>query len=148
MYKKILIATDGSDLAGKALSHGLELAKKFDASVTIVTVTELWPPVEMAAQVQSGHAHPIEDFERNVAAWAEKILSAAADKARDAGVSCETVHLPDSHPADGIIETARKKDCGLIVMASHGYRGVKKILLGSVANEVLAHSSVPVLICR
>ena len=62
------------------------------------------------------------------------------------GVSCDIVHVADHHPADGIIETSRTKDCDLIVMASHGRRGVKKLLLGSVANEVLAHSSVPVLI--
>ena len=114
--------------------------------MTAITVTEPWPPIEMAAMMEQGKAHPIEDFEKDVAAWATDILAGVSSKAKEMGVTCETVHVPDSHPADGIIETSRVKDCDLIVMASHGRRGVKKLLLGSVANEVLAHSSVPVLI--
>ena len=146
MYKHLLIATDGSELAGKAVSNGLALARELNASVTAVTVTEPWPPVEMAAKMEQGKLHPIEDFEKGVANWANGVLAGVAAKAKEMGVACETVHIADHHPADGIIETSRTRDCDLIVMASHGRRGVKKLLLGSVANEVLAHSSMPVLI--
>ncbi len=148
MFKNILIATDGSELAGKAVSNGLGLAKALQASVTIVTVTELWSAVEMASEIQSGHRQPIDDFEKRAAERAAEILSGAGASAKELGVACKTVHVPDQHPADGINATAEKEGCDLIIMASHGYRGVKKILLGSVANEVLAHAPVPVLIHR
>ena len=68
--------------------------------------------------------------------------------AKAAGVSCETVHVKDQHPAEGIIAAAKDKACDLIVMASHGRRGLGRLLLGSQANEVLTHSKVPALIVR
>jgi nucleotide-binding universal stress UspA family protein len=64
------------------------------------------------------------------------------------GVACETMHVKDQHPADGIVATAKAKGCDLIVMASHGRRGLQKVMLGSQANKVLAYSSIPVLICK
>jgi nucleotide-binding universal stress UspA family protein len=76
------------------------------------------------------------------------ILDSAAQKAKVAGVTCELVHIPDQHPAEGIIAIAEQKSCDLIVMASHGHRAVKRLLLGSQVNEVLAQSKVPVLIVR
>lgn len=76
------------------------------------------------------------------------ILTHAADAAKTQAVRCETVHVRDRHPAEGIIETALQKGCDLIVMASHGRRGVNRLLLGSQANEVLTHSKVPALIVR
>lgn len=148
MYKNILIATDGSELAGKALTHGLTLAKEIGAKVTIVTVTEIWSAREMASKIQQGNTNPIEEFEKRAAEHAKLILDAAKTKADQMGVSCETVHVADQDPADGITNTAEKNSCDMIVMASHGYRGVKRILLGSVANEVLTHSTLPVLIHR
>jgi nucleotide-binding universal stress UspA family protein len=148
MYKNILIANDGSELAGKAVSHGLALAKELNAAVTVVTVTELWPVLDMVDRVQSGDEHPLEDYEKRAAERANKVLTAVSSSANDMGLTCETVHVPDQHPAEGIIATAKIKECDLIVMASHGRRGVKKLLLGSVANEVLTHCSVPVLIYR
>jgi nucleotide-binding universal stress UspA family protein len=148
MYKTILISSDGSELAGKAVANGLALAKSLDAKVIAVTVSEPWPPTEMAAEVERGQPHPIEDFEKAMASWAATVLEGVAAKAKDAGVTCETVHVADRHPADGIVETAKAKGCDLIVMASHGRRGVKRLLLGSVAAEVLAHSTIPVLVYR
>ena len=148
MYNHILIATDGSELAGKAVSHGLALAKELDSAVTIVTVTELWPALDMAAEVEIGGGNPIEDYEKKAAENASRILSAVELTAKDLDLVCKTVHVPDQHPADGIIATAESTGCDLLVMASHGRRGFKKLLLGSVANEVLTHSSVPVLIYR
>ena len=149
MYKRILIATDGSELAGRALVHGLALAKELKVPVTVVTVTQVWSVLEMAL-FSAGKANldPARQFEDMAAASAKVILDAAAQKAKVAGVSCELVHIPDQHPAEGIIAMAEKKSCDLIVMASHGRRAVKRLLLGSQVNEVLAHSKVPVLIVR
>ena len=98
--------------------------------------------------MQSGDEHPLEDYEKRAAERANKVLTAVSSSANDMGLTCETVHVPDQHPAEGIIATAKIKECDLIVMASHGRRGVKKLLLGSVANEVLTHCPVPVLIYR
>ena len=145
MYKHILIATDGSDLARQALEQGLAIAKSFNAKVTAVTVTEPWGavvPAEMAI------AFPAGVYEERASASAARILSVVADAAKSAGVVCETHHVKDQFPAEGIIETAKERGCDLIVMASHGRRGLTRLLLGSQANKVVTQSTVPVLICR
>jgi nucleotide-binding universal stress UspA family protein len=145
MYKNILIAIDGSDLAGKALSQGLSLAKALASQVTVVTVTEPW-----ATQVtgEAAIAFPFEEYEKAMAANAAEILSMANAAAAKAGVACSTVHVKERHPADGILETAKARTCDLIVMASHGRRGLSRLLLGSQAHNVVTHSTLPVLICR
>ena len=145
MYKHILIATDGSELAQKAVKQGLELAKHLNATVTAVTVTEPWP-VAMADGVIL--ANPIDEYEKAVAQDASRILTAVGELAGKLGVACATVHVADQYPAEGIIEQAKAKNCDLIVMASHGRRGIAKLLLGSQATRVLAHSTTPVLICK
>ena len=145
MYKHILIATDGSDLAGKALVQGLSLAKALAAQVTIVTVTEPWATKVMG---EAAIAFPFNEYEKAMAANAAEILSKASAMATQAGVACSTLHVTERHPADGILETANTRACDLIVMASHGRRGLSQLLLGSQARNVVAHSSIPVLICR
>jgi nucleotide-binding universal stress UspA family protein len=148
MYKHILIATDGSELANHALAHGLALAKEVKARVTLVTVTQLWSAFDMAHKAREGNRDPLNEFEKIAVASAKAILDAAAQKAKIAGVACELIHVPDQHPAEGIIATAEKNGCDLIVMASHGRRAVGRLLLGSQAVEVLSHSKVPALIVR
>ena len=148
MYKHILIATDGSDLAAKALDHGLTLAKHVNARVTVVTVTEPWSALDMAAEARERKADPVGQFEAMGVAAAQRILDDAAARGKAQGVACEFVHVKDRHPADGIVTTARDRGCDLIVMASHGRRGAARFLLGSQANEVLATASVPALIVR
>jgi len=148
MYKQILIATDGSQLATKALEHGLALAKRDNAPVTVVTVTEPWPVLEMAQRAREGRADPVGQFEAVAADAANRVLNDAAQRAGAAGVACDRVHVKDQRPAEGIIATAKDKGSDLIVMASHGRRGISRMWLGSQAYEVLAHSSVPVLIVR
>jgi nucleotide-binding universal stress UspA family protein len=149
MYKHILISTDGSDVSQKGVDHGLSLAKALGAKVTIITVTERFPiradvvgmgwvpgPTEMA------------DYAAGQQKWAEGVLARAKEGADKLGVQADTLHVPDSLPAEAIIETAKARDCSLIAMSSHGRRGLGRLLLGSQTSEVLAHSPVPVLVVR
>ena len=148
MFKHILIATDGSLLAGHAVEKGLALAKAIGARVTAITVTELWSIQDMAAQAEMGKAHPVEDYEAHAAASARTILANVAEAAVKHGVTCGAVHVSDKRPAEGIVATALERDCDLIVMSSHGRRGVSSLILGSQSAEVVANTQVPVLICR
>jgi nucleotide-binding universal stress UspA family protein len=145
MYAHILIASDGSDLAQRAVEQGLALAKALNAKVTAVTVTEPWTA---AVSGEWAVAFPVEEYEKATAANAEKILSGVQAAAASLGVICDGVHVKDQYAAEGIVEEAKARDCDLIVMASHGRRGIAKFILGSQATRVLAHSAVPLLICR
>jgi nucleotide-binding universal stress UspA family protein len=145
MFKHILIATDGSELAQKAVTEGLELAKGAGAKVTVINVTEPWVAV---APGEIAMAFPIKEYDESVAANAAQILAAVATQAKALEVPCTTLHVKDQFPAEGIVETATQNGCDLIVMASHGRRGFMRFLLGSQAIKVLTHSTVPVLICR
>ena len=145
MYRHLLIATDGSELAQKAVGEGLALAKELKATVTAVTVTE---PIMSMYAGEGAIALPIKDLE--TAAWtsAEEILAGVDLASKQCGVQCKTVHVKDQPPAEGIVETAREIKCDLIVMASHGRRGLAKLFLGSQATRVLSLSPIPVLICK
>lgn len=148
MYQHILIATDGSELGTKALEHGLGVAKRADARVTVVTVTERWSPFDMAKEIREGQPNPIEKFTAIATAAAGRILDGAAQRANELGVPCDCVHVIDHYPAEGIISTANEKKCDLIVMGSRGLRGISRLLLGSQAYEVLTHCHVPALVVR
>lgn len=145
MYRHVVIATDGSELAGKAVEQGLALAKAIGARVTAVTVTEPLPPL---AAGDGTVAFPLQEYEQGVAASAAKILDSVGAAAKSGGVACEVVHVKDQFPAEGIVETTLAKGGDLIVMASHGRRGLSKLLLGSQAGKVVSLSPVPVLVCR
>lgn len=145
MYRHLLIATDGSELAQKAVTQGLALAKELKATVTAVTVTE--PLMSMYAG-EGAIALPIEDLESAAKASAEAILARVSSAAKQSDVPCEIVHVKEQHPAEGIVETAQAIKCDLIVMASHGRRGLAKLFLGSQATRVLSLSQIPVLICK
>ncbi|MFA5902148.1 MAG: universal stress protein [Hyphomicrobium sp.] len=145
MYKHILIATDGSDLAQHAVDQGLSLAKLMQAKVTVVTVTEPWTA---AVSGEWAVAFPVEEYEKASATNAAKILEAVQKTAAGLGVTFEGVHVSDQYPAEGIVDEAKTRACDLIVMASHGRRGIVKFVLGSQAQRVLAHTTVPMLICR
>lgn len=148
MYRKILVATDGSALANNAVEHGVNLAKVLGASIIFVTVTEMWSALDLSAESTQGVQHPMETYEAMAKNSAHKILAACEKIAEAERVNCETVHVPDETPAEGIIATASAKNCDLIVMASHGRRGLRRMMLGSQTAEVLAHSKVPVLVLR
>jgi nucleotide-binding universal stress UspA family protein len=145
MYAHILIATDGSELAGRAVEQGLTLAKALGSKVTAVTVTEPWTA---AVSGEWAVAFPVEDYEKAAAANAEKVLSGVQATAKQLGVPCQLAHVKDQFAAEGIVEEAKRLGCDLIVMASHGRRGIARFVLGSQATRVLAHSSIPLLIIR
>jgi len=145
MYKKLLIATDGSELAGKAVTHGIALAKALGAEVTAVIVSDPWT---IFTTGEIGASFPIEEYERACEVQASAVLAAVVERAQAAGVPCATTYVKDQFPADGILTAAKDAGCDLIVMASHGRSGVPRLLLGSQANKVVTHSQIPVLICR
>jgi nucleotide-binding universal stress UspA family protein len=148
MYTSILVSTDGSDVAKKGVEHGLALAKALNAKATVITVTEaLW------IDYGSGHASgwipteaEIESFEAASKERARKVLDEARSMAEQIGISAELLHVPNAHPATAIIETAKSGGCDLVVMASHGRRGLRKLFLGSQTSEVLAAGNIPVLV--
>jgi len=148
MYKHILIATDGSELADHSVTHGVALAKALDARVTIVTVTEPWSAFDLAVEIRNQSPDPLEKFEGIAAKVANRILASAAEKAKQAGVKFNALHVPDRYPAEAIIATAAKHGCDLIVMASHGRRGLGRLVLGSQTFEVVTHSKIPTLVVR
>jgi nucleotide-binding universal stress UspA family protein len=148
MYRKFLIAIDGSELAGKAIDQGLKLAKETNASVVFCTVTEMWSPAEMANEAVAGLSNPVEAYEQMAKEAAQKILDGASKAAKAAGVNSESVHVSDKAVAEGIVETTDARGCDLVVMATHGRRGIGRLLLGSETTEVLHYSKVPVLVVR
>ena len=150
MYKNILLSTDGSEVARKGIEHGLALAKAVNAKAMVITVTEALP-----VYYGSGHASgwvpteaEIQRFDAANKEHAGKVLDEARSMAEQLGVSAEVLHVPNAHPATAIIEAAKSGGCDLIVMASHGRRGLKKLLLGSQTSEVLVNGSVPVLVVQ
>lgn len=149
MYKHILIATDGSAFAKKGLDHGLSLAKALDAKVTVVTVVETWPAYGIGIDgAWATSPTAFEEFRQVALDAANQTLTDASAAAKQINISVSTALVENKAPAAGIVETANEKNCSLIVMASHGRRGVSRLLLGSQATEVLSHSQVPVLIIK
>jgi nucleotide-binding universal stress UspA family protein len=144
MFKNILIATDGSDLAEKAVQLGLSLAKEMRATTTIVRATPV-PRVFVAEGVAMPPPPEVHDqIVRHVNEQFARIKATAGA----AGVTLDTVHVDDDLPWQAILDTAAKKGCDLIVMASHGRSGFSAAFLGSETQKVLAKSTVPVLVCR
>jgi nucleotide-binding universal stress UspA family protein len=145
MYANILLSTDGSDAAKKGLEHGIALAKALNAQVTVITVTE---PVPVDQYWSGASQEEVDHFDAACKERAGKVLNEAQAMAEQIGISAELMHLhiSDAHPANAIIEIAKSRGCDLIVMASHGRRGLRRFFLGSQTSEVLADGSVPVLV--
>lgn len=145
MYRHILVPSDGSELSHKAVSHGAAMAKALNSKVTVLTVTT---PFHMLAFEPGMVTDTRDEYERHVVVSAAKYLKDAEDIASAEGVGCDTAHVEHSHPYQGIIDFATEKNCDLIVMASHGRRGVSAVVLGSETVKVLTHSAIPVLVVR
>jgi nucleotide-binding universal stress UspA family protein len=145
MYKNILIPTDGSELANKAVQHGIALAKALGARVTVLTVTLPFHIFTLDPQVVEETS---DQYKQHSQERAKCTLNAVATTAKAIGVPCDTVHLEHEHVYQAIIDSAKAKGCDLITMASHGRRGVSAIVLGSETVKVLTHSKIPVLVHR
>lgn len=148
MYRNILIATDGSELAEKAVAHGLSLAKLTGAKVTALIVEASFSVYEVPESQIRQMSEAFAQHSKHAKDHATKVLSHVADLAKAAGVTCETVQLEHDQPYEAIIKTAEDKGCDLIVMASHGRGGISAVLLGSVTNKVLTHTKILVLVCH
>lgn len=149
MYTRILIAIDGSELSSKGLTKGLELAAQLGAQADIVTVSEPWAVGMYDAMGWSAGYEASPQYKQDRETAAQKILQPALEAARSAGVAVAVSHhVLDRYAADGIIETAQACSSDLLVMTSHGRRGMSRVLLGSQTAEVLARSAVPVLVIR
>lgn len=144
MYKHILIPTDGSNLSKKAIKQGAAFAKSLRAKVTAVTVT----PTFHAISDEPLMFTAIEEYRKDSAARAKKLLDVAKKAAKAAGIRFEGVHAVNDQPYAAIISTARRKGCDLIYMASRGRKGISALVLGSETTKVLTHSKTPVLVCR
>lgn len=147
MFKHILLPTDGSNLSSKAVKRGIEFAGKIRARVTALHVV---PEFKFMADEGITPLNPVlkKRFEDEGRARAREMLDAVAKQARRRGVRCATLSVASDLPYQQIIAVARNKKCDLIMMASHGRRGLSGLLLGSETSKVLTHSKVPVLVVR
>ena len=145
MYKRILLPTDGTEFCERAIRHGIGLAKLLQAQVVGVTVTQPLHSAVPRSMIPKNLAGIIHSETTKLA---NEKLAVVERLAREAGVQVETVRESSDHPWEAIVHTAKDKICDLIVMASHGRRGVSALVLGSETQKVLTHSTVPVLVVR
>ena len=148
MYRHILIATDGSELAGKGLEHGLALARPLNATVTVLTVSEPLRHDMATAARMGGIDDPVTRYDQQIDAVMKERFAEIERRAAEFGITAELAHEIDEAPAEAIVRYAKLNGCDLIVMTSHSRRGMQKVLLGSQTSEVLAHTSFPVLVVR
>jgi nucleotide-binding universal stress UspA family protein len=148
MFKNILLPTDGSKLAGRAIARGFALAKSLGARVTLLSVVPEFRliadesfAVPMSVQMKSR-------YEKEAMARVTKSLRSLQQKAEKSGLRADIVVVTGDLPYQQIIATARQRKCDLVVMASHGRRGLTGLLLGSETIKVLTHSKIPVLVVR
>jgi nucleotide-binding universal stress UspA family protein len=146
MYEHLLVPVDGSDLSDKSITHSLGLAKMLGARITGLTVE---PPLPVLVVEQSAVAYDVATFqehEKRCEAHAREMLLAFAEKAQQAGVPFDGQFLITDNAQQAIVDTAKKHECDLIVMATHGRHGFDALIHGSLTKSVLAHSQLPLLI--
>ena len=147
MFKHILIPTDGSELAAKAIDAGVALAKEMGAKVTGFYAEEP-RPTHLHVNGYQVEETLVQELDRRSRAYAERSVARIEEAARAAGVPFETRMGKASKPYEAIVRAAQDEKCDAIFMASHGHRGLSALLLGSVTNGVLTHSKIPVLVFR
>lgn len=145
MYKTILAPTDGSDLSDKAIAAAVEFAKFSGSKIIGLSVAEPYPFSPLA---ESSMASDPAIYEENMQELARRHVQKVADAAKRADVPCETAIALSFHPYEEIINTAKKYNCDVIFMASHGRKGLSRLFVGSETQKVLAHSTIPVLVFR
>ncbi|MEO8155434.1 MAG: universal stress protein [Rhizobacter sp.] len=144
MFNRILVPTDGSDITKKAVNTAIELAKSVNARLYTLSVKEPFP-YSAISEMQPTPPQEFFDAQERIAANRVKDVRESAERE---GLQCEAHTVEALHPWEAVIEHARRHECDLIVMASHGRRGVTALLLGSETQKVLTHSKVPVLVVR
>jgi len=147
MYKNILIPTDGSEASRRAITAGVKLARALGARVTGLFAAPPATPIIFRDRLPAGYDTPRHN-EALIARAAAAHLAVIERAATAAGVRCACIKVTSDYPADTVLETARKRGCDLIVMASHGRHGLRGLLLGSETQKVLAASKIPVLVHR
>ncbi|AGW91334.1 MULTISPECIES: universal stress protein [Cupriavidus] len=145
MFRHLLLAVDGSELSESAFRKALVLAREMDAKTTLVRVCPNYHVLTYEVEMLEGTR---ETYVKQAWEDATRYLRGLANEAGTAGVACDTAYAVNDHPYEAIIKTAEDKDCDLIVMASHGRRGVQGMLIGSETLKVLTHSKIPVLVYR
>jgi nucleotide-binding universal stress UspA family protein len=155
MFKHILLPTDGSPLSEVAVKKGMQFAKSIGARVTglyvIAPFRFLWRSDETVTPrpwVKSEEGGAKEQYEKDSQMQAQSYLSVISNAAKEQGVICDCVSETNAHPSAAIVEAAEKRGCDLIMMASHGRRGLQAVLIGSETTKVLTHTKIPVLVLR
>jgi nucleotide-binding universal stress UspA family protein len=148
MYKHILIPTDGSPLSQKAVKVGARLAKRFKAKVTALYVIPPYRPPQGTEAIAYAELYSPAKYAADMRKIGGDAVAKVKRAAKAEKVSCQAFAVVERTPWEGIVNTARTKKCDLIVMASHGRRGLERLLLGSETTKVLTHSKTPVLVCR
>ena len=144
MYKRILISTDGSDISQKAAQSAVALARSMGAELYAISVKEPFP---YSAISEMQPTPPQEFFDAQERIAGERVKSVAG-LAGAAGVTCHSHTVEALHPWEAILDHAKTQGCDLVVMASHGRRGLSALLLGSETQKVLTHSAIPVLVIK
>ena len=147
MYQRILVATDGSDLSHKAVASAIDLAALCGAELVAVSVVPRYPQ----SYFEGGMALQAEEVKRVEKQWSDKgqsVVDAAKQAAAAKGVTAQAVSVNSDVVSDALIAAAAKYGCDLIVMASHGRRGIQRLLLGSETQHVLTHASIQVLVLK
>ncbi len=144
MYTRILVPTDGSDITAKAVQTAIGLARRLSAQLYTISVKEPFP-YSAISEMQPTPPQEFFDAQERIAS---SRVQQVADAARAADLPCEAHTVEALHPWEAIVDHAKLHDCDLIVMASHGRRGMASLLLGSETQKVLTHTTVPVLVVR
>jgi nucleotide-binding universal stress UspA family protein len=144
MFKRILVPTDGSDITLKAIDTSIGLARSVGAELQTICVKEPFP----YGAISEMQPTPPQEFFEAQERIAVRHVQAVLDACDAAGVPCQGLTVEALHPWEAIIEHAQRTGCDLLVMASHGRRGVSALLLGSETQKVLTHTKIPVLVVR
>ncbi len=147
MYQRILVATDGSTLSKKAVRSAIQLASGLDAELVALYVVPRYP----MTYFEGGMSISPEEVSRTEKQWAVKgqaVVDEVQQAAQEQGIKAKAVIVRSDLVAESLISAAKKHKCDLIVMASHGRKGLKRVLLGSETQHVLTHSTIPVLVLR
>ena len=144
MYQRILVPTDGSEITAKAVAAAIRMAKLTGASLVTLSVKEPFP-YSAISEMQPVPPQEFYDAQDRIASGR---VQAVMDAAAAAGVPCEGATVEALHPWEAILDSARQQGCDLLVMASHGRRGMAALLIGSETSRVLTHSPLPVLVIK